>query len=385
MRLATYIEYILMTRHYCCVPGLGVWMSKDVPSRSQTADGQIRLTPPHREITFSSQMLHDDGVLISLVMETALISYDEASAWLGREVKAILSRLDRGSVAVGHIGALRKNNGRISFETPSRYAGDPTSYGLSEISLPTWKSLENPVPVAEKTPDGDSENYHITLPKLWIRKVAVAVLIICAMFANMAPWNTGSRSELANIVDTEFIRNTFHLNTLTQQTWDEAWEDAAVLDSIETENALTPLTRLNADTAQAVPGVWKEASGEGLPDSRDLITRSVNGKLYYIIVASCSSEANARAALRKLSDGGRNHIGILAKDGKFRLYINLFSLKPDAEQYLYDLRQNASFRDAWLLPVRVDALSQIKKDQDNGNYLSVELSDVERGSESDQG
>jgi len=384
MQLATFVEFLLMTRHYCCVPGLGVWMSKDVPSHSENVDGCIRLTPPHREITFSSQMLHDDGVLITLVMESVSVSYDDATAWINREVKAVISQLDYGPVAVGHIGSLLKINGQISFETPAHNVGDPASYGLETITLTPWKSLENASKQVAANSKEDAENYHITLPKQWIHKVAVAVLIVCAMFANMVP-SFDSRNEQANIVNTDFLRNTFHLNTLTRQSWDEAWEDAAVLDSIETENALTPLVTLNADTTQAVPGVWKEVSREGLPDSRELIASSVNGKLYYIIVASCSTEANARAELQRLSNGGRNEIGILAKDGRFRLYINLFSLKPDAEQYLLDLRQNECFKDAWLLPVKADALSQIKKDQDNGNYLSVELSNVDRGSESDQG
>ena len=384
MQLATFVEFVLMTRHYCCVPGLGVWMSKDVPSRIENADGNLRLTPPHREITFSSQMLHDDGVLITLVMESASVSYDDASAWINHEVRAVLSQLEHGPVAIGHIGSLRIINGQISFETSALPVGDPASYGLETITLTPWKVLENAGRQTAAGTGADADNYHITLPKQWIHNVAVVVLIVCAMFANMMP-TIESRNEQANLVNTGFIRNTFHLNTLTRQSWDEAWEDAAVLDSIEAENALTPLTRLNADTTVAVPGVWKEASREGLPDSRDLIASSVNGKLYYIIVASCSTEANARAELQRLSDGGRNEIGILARDGRFRLYINLFSLKPDAEQYLLDLRQNECFKDAWLLPVKVDALSQIKNNQDNGNYLSVELSNVERGSENDQG
>ena len=384
MQLATFVEFVLMTRHYCCVPGLGVWMSKDVPSRIENADGNICLTPPHREITFSSQMLHDDGVLITLVMESASVSYDDASAWINRQVRTLLSQLEHGPVAIGHIGSLRIVDGQISFGSQARNTGDPASYGLETITLTPWQRLEQAGRQTAAATRADAENYHITLPKQWIHNVAVVALIVCAMFANMLP-SIESRNEQANIVNTGFISNTFHLNTLSLQSWDEAWEDAAVLDSIETENALTPLTRLSADTSQAVPGVWKEASHEGLPDSRDLIASSVNGKLYYIIVASCSTEANARAELRRLSDGGRNGIGILARDGRFRLYINLFSLKPDAEQYLLDLRQNERFKDAWLLPVKADALSQIKNNQDNGNYLSVELSNVERGSENDQG
>ncbi len=382
MQLATYIEYILMTRHYCCVPGLGVWMSKEMPACRERTDGQIRIAPPHREITFSSQMLHDDGVLVTLIMESASLSYDEASAWTGREVKNLLARLEHGTVKVGHLGSLYKNDGQITFEAASRYAGDPSSYGLDTITLTPWASIGIG---KEEVGKKDTENYHITLPKQWIRNVAVVALVVCAMFANMMPSSNVSRNELANIVNTDFLKSPFHLNTLTPQTWDEEWEDAAVLDSIETQNALTPLASLTADTARTKPGVWKEATREGLPDSRELIQTSPNGKLYYIIVASCSSEANARAALRQLSDGGRNEIGILSKDGKYRLYINLFSLKTDAEQYLNDLRRNERFRDAWLLPVKADALSQIKNNQDNGNYLSMELSNVERGSESNQG
>ena len=74
--LHLYIEYLLKTRHYAFVPGLGGFMYQEIAS-TVMRDGQI--APPFRLLKFNRFMDHDDGMLANVVMKAEGVTYDEAT------------------------------------------------------------------------------------------------------------------------------------------------------------------------------------------------------------------------------------------------------------------------------------------------------------------
>ena len=80
---STYIEYLLMTRHYCYVPGRGAYMLVDESSSLAKTprigiDSKVlnTISAPHRIVRFSPLLSHDDGMLASLLMEAEGMTFD---------------------------------------------------------------------------------------------------------------------------------------------------------------------------------------------------------------------------------------------------------------------------------------------------------------------
>ena len=107
-------------------------------------------------------------------------------------------------------------------------------------------------------------------------------------------------------------------------------------------------------------------------------------KYYLIIVCSCTTQEDAEYQMHRLEKLGYNGLGILPRDGRYRIFINTFDVKTDAETYLNALRENKTFADAWLLAVRPESLSLIIKNKDN-DQLPMELSHLNKSAERDQG
>ena len=108
-------------------------------------------------------------------------------------------------------------------------------------------------------------------------------------------------------------------------------------------------------------------------------------KLFFVIIASCSTRQDAERALnRKINEGYKN-VGILEKDGRFRLYLKSFTVRAEGESFLDEVRVSTPFQTAWLLPVRSDSLLSYNQKNIDNDQLSMELSHPYKRTERDQG
>lgn len=382
-----------MTRHYAYVPGVGAFMLQNVSGEFDS--NKHRFIPPHRKIRFNTLVSHDDNMLASIYMMADGLSYDEACAHIRYEVAQLHTTLNRdGKVQLGHLGELSFDSEQhLVFTATTQHQIDTDHYGFSPITLPTWQSLEEKK--IQPKPDGKTINNDtilIPVSKHWLKHIAIVILVIGCFFSNFSS-NSDPNSHFASVIDHTFIAEGLHLNTLTQQSWDDIWEEDSTYQQILSDTLLSDLTLETATSADSfstatshIPSsVWLESKTvKTLPDSEQLMNTSPNGKLYYIIVASCSSAEEASRVMKRLQKKGYEDIGILERDNRFRLYINYFAIKGDAEHYLLGLRTNEIFHDAWLLPVRANSLSHIKKNQNN-EHLPMELSNPNPRTEREQG
>lgn len=427
---ASYIEYLLMTRHYVMVPGIGAFMLQERKGGMEM--GQWRA--PKRMVMFRHFATHDDGVLAHTMMEAEGISYDDAMARIRQEAARMEASIDReGCCTIGHLGQLRRQAETLIFEAADNHQADPFYLGFSDFNPTRWADEEkrieeekrrqelalHPAIGTEKKPatTKSEKNDSISIPKYWLRRVAVIALFVLCFMGNFIPtgFENGS-SNLANIIDTGLIGNLRRTNALAGQSWDKAWETAEYADSImaeadslgllvmDNENqelteastsasiqltmaSTTTTTATTADSAtQEVRKVWNENRNiASLPDTETAMNNSPNGKLYYIIVRSCTSQEEADRVLSRLAKKGYPEIGILERDGRLRLFIHYSAVKSDAEAFLKEIRENDLFNDAWLLPVRAQSLSHNIKNKDNDNQLFMELSHLNQRTERDKG
>lgn len=400
--LATYIEYLLITRHYCYVPGHGAYMLAEESAALSLALGvtgkQSTIAAPRRVVRFSPLHHHDDGLLANLLMEAEGMTYDEACRYIARQVPLLTE----------------------SFQQEAALHTNIDYFGLEDIQVDTWAAIERKkalaaagdmqpagvTPSAEMTIHAEKKEDTIAIPKYWIRRAAAIALIIVCFFANFLGLNDRvAEEQLAAVLDINMLQRAAQISPDWTSEDEESIDDAfaASIESIEQleaedDLALADEEAMEEETAQEEPAKqhttqtetpdprkWNESLPIRSMDSQLAMSQSPTGRLYYIIVASCATEADANRALGNLRHAGYDNVGVLERDGRFRLYVNFFAQKGEAESYLTKVRGIERFHDAWLLPVRDGSLSHIIKNTYNDNQLSMELSHLNQRTERDQG
>ena len=400
---ATYIEYLLMTRHYCYVPGRGAYMLSEEPATMGThpsigTDSRRvhKLEAPRRVVRFSPLHHHDDGMLANLLMEAEGMSFDEACRYIERQA-ALLPE---------------------DFQTSASLHIDTDNFGYNELSFETWGDIEarlNAAAHPEQNTTAKEKKQHeadvIAIPRYWAQRVAMVLLIAVCFFASFLGLDDQTtQQQYANVIDLSILQRGSH----SLQTWDnqdsfdlaeeedsiyagdelgdiyaygteddEIWSDEEVATyALNAEEAISEKENDTEAEPESVAPVTKSAN---TPEPKKAITVAPNGKLYYIIVASCPNQQDADRALNNLRKQGHSEVGVLERDDRFRLYINRFGDKTEAEAYLKVLRQDSNFSSAWLLPVREASLSSIIKNTYDDNQLFMELSHLNQRTERDQG
>ena len=192
----------------------------------------------------------------------------------------------------------------------------------------------------------------VSIPKYWIRRAVAVILIILCVFTNMMlPSDKDARqTNIASMINTDILFGNATPNlTIQQDAWDE---EVAIANQQPEEPAVKPVTV---------------------------------EKLFFVIIACCPTRQDAERALnRKINEGYKN-VGILEKDGRFRLYLKSFTVRAEGESFLDEVRVSTPFQTAWLLPVRSDSLLSYNQKNIDNDQLSMELSHPYKRTERDQG
>ena len=108
MSIINHIQY-LICRHDCVVvSGLGAFVAQYEPARI-SSDG-LTLLPPCRSLVFNGAVSHDDGLLAGSVARREGVSYEMARGIVEQEVELLLRRIDmEGSVVIPRVGKLERN------------------------------------------------------------------------------------------------------------------------------------------------------------------------------------------------------------------------------------------------------------------------------------
>lgn len=381
-----------MTQHYAFLPGLGGFV---------LAEHEAKLKPgmilaPSRMVQFNRFMTHDDGQLANVMMEDTGMSYDEAMQRIRHEVTSMLNQVQHnGRCNFGHLGLLFTDEDcHIAFRPADTQRIDPRYYGFDNLPVKTWAEIEAEskaaeTPVVELKPRKKADDV-IEVPKYWLHRAAIVLLIVCFFFGNLMTRNENTSHNYAKMFNPEMLIGQF--STLEAQSWDENWESENydITETNETLAESSAETYSEEPTAESAPAV-STTPAEASPAPSKL------NKLYYIIVASTTDQAEAQRVLKRFAKKGYENLGIIERDGRLRLYIDNYAVKSDAESRLNELRQIDIFEHAWLLPVKCSVdnnavlslidwtpLQLIIKEKDN-DHLSMELSHLNPPAERDQG
>ncbi|MCM1142895.1 MAG: hypothetical protein NC453_30375 [Muribaculum sp.] len=333
-----HIEY-LVHRHDCVVlPKWGAFIAHYQPACYDEALGVMY--PPMREISFSTSVGYDDGLLASSIARKETMTFGRASQLVEEELSSMRHQLGLdGEISLGRIGRfIRQDEGSVIFE-PSSNQPAISGAGFEPFSIrPLLEKVREDAVVAGRIEAPCSGR----LSRLGLRAVkaaaAVAALVGISVvllrpsfsrnddMASIAPVISGRSSQAANVPS---LSEAPSLNILVPNEDDSA-NKVQLVANVDTDDAdATAVNAVEAEKMDIVAAVRMNAADR-----------------YCLVVASLPSKSLAEKYVRENSS---LNLGILDKDGKFRVYAATGNTTNEA---LLGKKLNGVASDAWVCSMR---------------------------------
>lgn len=320
-----HIEYLLVEHDCVIVPGFGAFIAHQVGARLSD-DGQTML-PPSRTFTFNPTLDRNDGLLVNSVARAMQLGYDAALKTVTGDVEIMHRRLEETrSLTVGAVGELRLDAEGLMYFEPSCCFISPQTMWLPSLSLRPVSVVAGMRAAEAARAEASGERGRFGRYAVRAARVAASLALILALsFVLTTPIDVDNAQyasfgvenfELktpSNVVDS---RNT----NLIQMPGDAASQalvlvighrsDAATVVDTSSHNAYirsVAARRQHESVAEIVQTV-KSASSE---------PRFVDDDPYCLIIASLATESEAQKYLSQHPD---QKLGILAKDGRYRVF-----------------------------------------------------------------
>ena len=345
--LTKHIEALLVDNDCVILPHFGGFVTNHTPAR--WAEEEQMMLPPYRTIGFNPQLKINDGLLVQSYMLTHDATYPEATRLAEAAIDRLSEELYReGLVRLHGIGTLRRTLvGEYQFDPTEDGVITPALYGLGPVQMKTLAELEKEAKVVPQTieesteeladtdsPMIESKNRTITIKirHEWIANaVSVAAAVMLFFFLSTPVDNTYIEEEnyasLGNISVFEQVKNASLLTTLME----------------------TP-AKAEAPIAKSAPVKAKAPVAKPAPVKAEAPVKRT--ATYNIIVASVTAESDAQTAIDGFATKGYPGAYLIKGGGRFRIALKGYNTEAEAYAKVNELKQNALFKDAWVLKTR---------------------------------
>lgn len=311
-----HIEYLLVTHDCVVIPGLGAVLAHCLPARYDKSSEMM--LPPSRTFSFNVTLNHNDGLLVSSVARSKDLSFEAARLLVAGEVESMRRELERnGVLSLGLAGRLVSVDGNLSFEPSSAASLSPDYMWLPPVQMVEITALAKQRAAASSRAEGKRHKRGVMDYVSSAVRVAASLLILIALgfvlstpievenaqYASLGIENFKSAADSSH-KDSPIIRmpgQTMPTVTICLQRHDDACEVADTAAHAE-------YVRLHkAGQTPVAPAVAESSSSVRFnPDDN-----------YYLVVASLANEADADEFI---ANSKNKQLGILAKDGRYRVY-----------------------------------------------------------------
>lgn len=321
LRIMTHIERLLLVHDCVIIPQVGGFVLQNYPAAFAEENGSF--SPARKEIVFNPTLRHNDGLLTESYMKLYGVDYRKALLMQEEdttELKSVLA--SKHSIALGAMGTFLVENGSVVFEPGKAAPFSVSSYGLAEFDFPTLKTLQQqtkaPLPANDKK---HKDVIYIPVNRKFLRTaVASAAAIVLFLLISTPVKDVGNSTYKASFIPSEVVSK-------------------PVIEQFIPEAA--PVVTAVAE-ARVVPEIKKEEVKVTPPPV------SKNQKMYHIVIAGFPTKQQADTYLSAINSKEYAQAGIVARDGKFRVYAAKFSDRNDAETYMSKVKNNNKYKDAWL-------------------------------------
>lgn len=381
IELAQHIEVLLLENDCVIVPGLGGFVAHYTPAM-RVAEENVFL-PPTRIIGFNPQLKMNDGLLVQSYMAVYDTDFSDATRIVEKEVAYIFTALhEDGKVDLPNIGELRYSiHGTYDFAPYDHKITTPYLYGLDSFEMQELAELKKPY--MEKTirysvpvvPEDKKRRVEIKFNRSYLSNAVAMIAVVALFFFLSTP-----------IENTEVVEGNY-AQLLPNELFEMIEQESLAINPIVvSRKADTPKTSAQKNTGQkakkkVVPVAVREvkvgqANAQNAPvvsqpkqqaaevsSSASATIKSevqkttagtvapslVSAKKYHIIIASVGTEKDAEAMAKQLIEKGYPHAKAIVGDGKMRVSIESCGTETEAYQALNRVRQNETYKNAWVL------------------------------------
>ncbi len=395
IELAKHIEILLLDNECVIVPDLGGFITHYQPAHYEESEGLF--VPPVRTVGFNSQLTMNDGLLIQSYMQAYHTDFSDAARIISEKVEGLKENLHKeGFAELEGIGTLHYTiYGTYEFRPTENGILSPALYALDSFSIHPLAALPETEETNEKAfevkplHDLEESPRRFRLNPQWLgNAVAVAVAAILFFVLSVPVENThvdkGMYASLGTDCLFDAIRNqsvatTLPVETIAEIPADEAQQQKKVevtpmvvkvekvekAEKIEKEEkieniekvakaekvakvtATEPVAKVK-ETPASAPAPQKVAKAEKA-NATTPKQATTSSKKYHVIVASLTTAQDARQMLQDYKKQGHQDASIIESKGRFRISLCNFADKSTAYNKLNDLKQNDSFKNAWML------------------------------------
>lgn len=318
-----HIEFLLVTNDCVVIPGLGAVIAHSIPARFDETAGC--LLPPSRTFTFNAGLTQNDGLLLLSISRSKSVSYEAARHFVATEVDCMQRRLaTSGSLQLGKIGLLRLDaEGSLSFTPSTASCLSPSFMWLGELELQTVSDLVKRRDLSNLRQAEYRKRNSLAFYATRFAKAAaslVALIVLGIVF-----------STHISIEDAQYASLGFEDFKLKGD--DNALNSSLVRRPGESSSALVIVFDRNPDAMEVADTASHNAyvrsriasKTESVESSYAAVAdKQATGQLrfnpedkYCLVIASLASEAEALEFVEKSKN---NQLGILSKDGRYRVY-----------------------------------------------------------------
>ena len=388
IELAQHIEVLLLENDCVIVPGLGGFVAHYTPAM-RVAEENVFL-PPTRIIGFNPQLKMNDGLLVQSYMAVYDTDFSDATRIVEKEVAHIFTALhEEGKVDLPNIGELRYSiHGIYDFVPYDHKITTPYLYGLDSFEMQELAELKKPYaelkkPYMEKAirysvpvvPEDKKRRFEIKFNRSYLSNAVAMIAVVALFFFLSTP-----------IENTEVVEGNY-AQLLPNELFEMIEKESLAINPIVvSRKADTPKASAQKNTGQkakkkVVPVAVREvkvgqANAQNAPvvsqpkqqaaevsSSTSVTTKSeiqkttartvapslVSAQKYHVIIASVGTEKDAEAMAKQLIEKGYPHAKAIVGDGKMRVSIESCGTETEAYQALNRVRQNETYKNAWVL------------------------------------
>lgn len=351
MDLSLHLAELLKTNDCVIIPDLGGFISNYRPSEY---DPQVnKFSPPSKEIIFSSKLKKNDGLLVNYICEQEDVKYLEARKIVSEFVTECMFKLENGEkVEFDQLGTLYfDQNEHLLFDAGTNKHTRTDAFGLESFHFPQLVNKYNqpPKPVfRDKAPEPQVRR-RPAVKYLLLALPILAVLYFIPKGTNHDPVNQLQTSNAASISLTEIPTaknpdtNVPNTNPVTETTpaankVEEKTNNQAVKDEMK-----QPEPVLTADHAPVTP-----TAQPGKAIDQTSAVEPSEGK-FHVIGGCFKIRENADKLAEKLiKQGYHAQVANLGKNF-YRVSVNSYQTKEEAEQTLFKLQEAEPETGYWLM------------------------------------
>lgn len=344
-----HIEWLLTTHNCVVIPRVGAVLAHY--KSAEISDDGCCFMPPCRVYTFNADLKVTDGLVESSIARSLGVSHERASAIVAADVDTMIHQLHNDShLSLGRIGTLwfDRDSETIEFRPFRRDGISHLASWLPDTSLAYFDSdrqEESAVSAA-----GTMAAKTASPLRRFLKATAAAAVFAAIAFVASTPITVRNANYASTSLPAVTAPRTAYVPSMTTPMITmPRMADQPVVDTAARSKYQHDL-RAAADE-KAAPAAMTEKKAEKPADNTSKPPQNTQVRFneadpYCVIVGSLNSEEEAREHMARLSRNYPHPLGVLIKDGRYRVYAATGATKAQANAAVRSL--SGRFAGAWV-------------------------------------